>query len=375
MNFGFNEEQELLRREVRKFLDEQCPLEGVRQLAQSPSGYSPELWKQIGELGWLGLVLPEKYGGGGLGWVDLTVLLEEVGRSLFPGPLVSTLLAGATIADGGNPEQRSRWLPGLADGSRIGTLAFFEASNHFGAEAITLHAEREGNEYVITGEMVSVPDVAEADLFIVAFRTDASDKRVTLAVIDGDSPGLTATTRVGIDATKRFGTLRLDEVRVASGAVLGESNNGWNLATTSLDRGAAAATAEIIGAAEALTAITVQYAKDRVQFGHPIGHYQGVKHPLAEAYVDCECMKSLAYYAAWALEESPGEVAAAVSKAKGFASEAFTRIGVTGIQLHGAVGYTEAYDCQLYLERSKWARPAYGDEDYHYQRVATLGGV
>jgi len=319
--------------------------------------------------------VPEEYGGSSLGWVDLTVLLEEVGRSLFPGPLISTLLAGAAIADGGNTEQRSRWLPGLADGSRIGTLAFFEASNHFGAEAITLHAEREGNEYVITGEMVSVPDVAEADLFIVAFRTDASDKRVTLAVIDGDSPGLTATTRVGIDATKRFGTLRLDEVRVASGAVLGESNNGWNLATTSLDRGAAAATAEIIGAAEALTAITVQYAKDRVQFGHPIGHYQGVKHPLAEAYVDCECMKSLAYYAAWALEESPGEVAAAVSKAKGFASEAFTRIGVTGIQLHGAVGYTEAYDCQLYLERSKWARPAYGDEDYHYQRVATLGGV
>jgi alkylation response protein AidB-like acyl-CoA dehydrogenase len=375
MNFGFDEQQELLRHEVRKFLDEQCPLETVRQLAKTPSGYSPELWKQLGELGWLGLILPEQYGGGGMGWVDLTVLLEEVGRSLFPGPLVSTLLAGATIADGGSASQHDRWLPGLADGSRIGTLALLDNSSRFGPEGIGLRAERDGDTFVITGELVSVPDVAEASLFIVAFRTDASADDVTLAVIEADSLGLTATTRAGIDATKRFGTLRLEGVRVASDAVLGEPGAGWNLAATSLDRGAAATTAEIIGAAEALTSITVQYAKDRVQFGHPIGHYQGVKHPLAEAYVDCECMKSLAYYAAWALEESPDEVPAAVSKAKGFASEAFTRIGVTGIQLHGAVGYTEEYDCQLYLKRSKWARPAYGDEDYHYERVATLGGV
>ncbi len=375
MNFGFNEEQERLRHEVRKFLDEQCPLEMVRKLAKTPSGYSPELWKQLAELGWLGLILPEEYGGGGMGWVDLTVLLEEVGRSLFPGPLVSTLLAGAAIADGGNASQRSRWLPGLADGSRIGTLAFFDASSYFGPEGIALQAERDGDAYVITGEMLSVPDVAEANLFLLAFRSDASGGNVTLAVIEGDSPGLTSTTRAGIDTTKRFGTLRLEGVRVARDAVLGEPNAGWNLAATSLDRGAAAITAEIIGAAEALTSITVQYAKDRVQFGNPIGHYQGVKHPLAEAYVDCECMKSLAYYAAWALDESPQDVAAAVSKAKGFASEAFTRIGVTGIQLHGAVGYTEEYDCQLYLKRSKWARPAYGDEGYHYERVATLGGV
>jgi alkylation response protein AidB-like acyl-CoA dehydrogenase len=375
MNFGFDEEQELLRHEVRKFLDERCPLEMVRQLAQTPSGYSPELWKQLGELGWLGLILPEEYGGGGLGWVDLTVLLEEVGRSLFPGPLVSTLLAGAAIADGGSATQRSRWLPGLADGSRIGTLAFFDATSHFGPEGIALRADSDGDEYVITGEMVSVPDVAEASLFIVAFRTTAAGDGVTLAVIEADSPGVAATTNPGIDATKRFGTLRLEGVRVASDSVLGEPDAGWNLAATSLDRGAAACTAEIIGAAEALTAITVQYAKDRVQFGNPIGHYQGVKHPLAEAYLDCECMKSLAYYAAWTLEESPEEAAAAVSKAKGFASEAFTRIGVTGIQLHGAVGYTEEYDCQLYLKRSKWARPAYGDEGYHYERVATLGGV
>ncbi len=373
MNFGFDEDQELLRLSVRKFLDEQCPLEKVRELAQTPSGYSAELWERLAELGWLGLILPEQYGGSGQGWVDLTVLLEEVGRSLFPGPLVSTLLAGAAINEGGSDEQRSRWLPGLANGSRIGTLAFFDADSPFGPDGIAAFGQRVGDGYVISGEWASVSDVSEANLFIVAFR--AANEGVTLAVVEADTPDLTATTLAGIDATKRFGTLRLEGVRVAAGSILGAAGDGSELATALLDRGAAACTAEIIGAAEALTQITVQYAKDRVQFGHPIGHYQGVKHPLAEAYVDCECMKSLAYYAAWSIDESPGEVAGSVSKAKGFASEAFTRIGVTGIQLHGAVGYTEEYDCQLYLKRSKWARPAFGDEDYHYERVATLGGV
>ena len=138
---------------------------------------------------------------------------------------------------------------------------------------------------------------------------------------------------------------------------------------------AAPLTAEIIGASEGAHALTVQYAKDRVQFGSPIGRFQGVKHPLAEGYVDIEATKSLLYHAAWALDASPEDVAFSASKAKGLASEAFTRIGVTGIQLHGAVGYTEEYDIQLYLKRSKWARPMYGGEDYHYDRVATLGGI
>jgi len=306
-----------------------------------------------------------------LGWVDLTVLLEETGRSLFPGPLISTILAGAAIADGGDSAQRSRWLPGLAAGSRIGTLALCDEAGRFGTDAIGLRATVEAGRLRLSGRKRSVADVAHADLFVVGYR-NALD-RVELAVLERDATGLRAIEQPSIDATRRFGTLELDGVEVSTDAILSASDA--DLAARALDRGALACAAEMIGAAEALTSISVQYAKDRIQFGEPIGHYQGVKHPLAEAYVDCECMKSLAYYAAWALDDSPDEVPASVSKAKGFASEAFTRIGVTGIQIHGAIGYTQESDCQLYLKRSKWARPAYGDETYHYERVAALGGI
>jgi len=236
---------------------------------------------------------------------------------------------------------------------------------------VTLQAEREGEGFLLSGAKPFVADAGNADVCLVGFR---SGDDILVAIVERNAAGLAIEDLPSIDATKRIGTLRLDRVAIAPTAVL-DALPGATLARTAFDRGAAAVTAEIIGSCEALLALTVQYAKDRVQFGSPIGRYQGVKHPLAEAYVDIECMKSLGYYAAWALDESPDEVAFSVSKAKGYASEAVTRIGITGIQLHGAVGYTEEYDCQLYLKRSKWARPAFGDEDYHYERVATLGGV
>jgi alkylation response protein AidB-like acyl-CoA dehydrogenase len=188
-----------------------------------------------------------------------------------------------------------------------------------------------------------------------------------------------------MDQTKRMGTLALENARIAKSALLGaplprdigpRANVGaWPAIARLFDRGAIAVTGEIIGAAEGAHALTVQYAKDRVQFGAPIGKYQGVKHPLAEMYVDIESTKSLLYYAAWALDESPGEVPRSASLAKAYASDAFTRIGIDGVQLHGAVGYTAEYDIQLYLKRSKWARPAFGDADFHYERVAALGGL
>ena len=375
MNFGFSEEQDLLRHEVRKFLDEQCPLTEVRRIAETPEGYSPELWKQLGELGWLGLTIPEKYGGAGLGWIDLVVLLEETGRSLFPSPLISTTLAAAALLEAGSEAQRDRWLPGIADGSRVGTLAVLEASDLLAPAGIQLAAERDGDDFRLRGEKRFVADAGEADLFVVPFRTGAGEADVTLAIVEGDASGLRAEAVVSLDRTKRLGTLVFDGVRVRADAVLGEADAGWPATARVLERAAVAVSAEIIGAAEAALQITVQYAKDRIQFGSPIGRYQGVKHPLAEAYVDVESMKSLLYYAAWALEASPDEVPFSTAKAKAFASEAFSRIGVTGIQLHGAIGFTQECDIQLYLKRSKWARPMYGDEDYHYDRVATLGGV
>jgi alkylation response protein AidB-like acyl-CoA dehydrogenase len=375
MNFGFTEEQELLRSEVRKLLDRRCPLPEVRKLMETDAGYSAELWGELAELGWLGLTIPESYGGAGLGWVDFVVLLEETGRSLFPSPLVSTTLAAAAILDVGTDEQKARWLPSLADGSRIGTLALLEASEVIGPNGIALLGKPDGDAWVLTGEKRFVHDAGAANLFVVAFRTGPGADDLALGVVDGAAPGVSARSFATMDRTKRMGTLALDGARVEKSALLGAPGSAADAIERLFDRGAVAVTGEIIGAAEGAHALTVQYAKDRVQFGAPIGKYQGVKHPLAEMYVDIESTKSLLYYAAWALDESPAEVPRSASLAKAYASDAFARIGIDGVQLHGAVGYTAEYDIQLYLKRSKWARPAFGDADFHYERVAALGGL
>jgi alkylation response protein AidB-like acyl-CoA dehydrogenase len=381
MNFGFTEEQDLLRAEVRKFLDARCPLDEVRKLMESDAGYAPGLWKELAELGWLGLTIPETHGGAGLGWVDFVVLLEETGRTLFPSPLVSTTLAAAAILDSGTDEQKARWLPSLADGSRIGTLALLESRDVLAPSGITLLGKPDGDAFVLTGTKSFVADAGAANLFVVAFRTGPGAEDLALGVVDGGAPGVSATSYPTMDQTKRTGTLELENARVPKSALLlgadGRRAPGraWPAIERLFDRGAIATTGEMIGAAEGALALTVQYAKDRIQFGNPIGKYQGVKHPLAEMYVDIESTKSLLYYAAWALDESPGEVARSASLAKAYASDAFARIGIDGVQLHGAVGYTAEYDIQLYLKRSKWARPTFGDADFHYERVATLGGL
>lgn len=371
MDFGFSEEQDLLRNEVRKFLDEQCPLDVVRQIIETPAGYSPEQWKQLGELGFLGLILPEEYGGAGLGWVDLVVLLEETGRTLFPSPLISTTLAGAVILDEGSDAQKRRWLPGIASGSIIGTTAVLEESDDHSLEGVQLRGRLEGDGYVLSGEKHFVVDAGQADLFVVAFRTGDAPDDVALGLVEANVAEVSVEEGTTLDRTRRVGTVRFDG---AAAMLLGDTERAGPAVLRHLDRGALAVAAEIIGVIEGALDLTVQYAKDRIQFGSPIGRYQGVKHPLAEIYVDLESLKSLAYYAAWALDDSPGDVPAAVSEAKAFASVAVTQAGISAIQLHGAVGYTDEYDVQLYLKRSKWARPLYGDETHHQDRIATLGG-
>ena len=376
MDFGLSEEQELLRAEARKFLDESCPLEQVRKLGETPAGYSPDLWKQIAELGWTGIAIPEEFGGAGLGSLELVILLEETGRSLFPSPLASTALAAAAIGEGSDA-QRRRWLPALADGTRIGTLAFQDEDDPDPA-SISLEARADGDGWVLSGTKPFVHDAGSANLFIVAFRAPAGLGGLGglgLAIVESEDAGVSARSLPTLDTTKRLGQLSLADVRVDAERVLAAPGSGDALIARLLDHGAIAMTAEMIGAAEEAHRLTTQYALERVQFDQPIGRFQGVKHPLAEMYVDIESYKSLLYYAAWALEQAPEEVPRCASMAKAYASEAFARIGIDGVQLHGAVGYTDEYDIQLYLKRSKWARPAFGDSDYHYERVAQLGGL
>ena len=375
MDFGFSDEQELLRGEARKLLDEACPLSEVRALQETPAGHSPELWKQLGELGWLGLIIPEAHGGAALGWLDLIVLLEETGRSLFPGPLVSNTLAAATLCDTANDEQQAQWLPGLADGSRTGTVALLDEREAFWPEAIRLRGQRDGDGWRLSGEKRFVTDPTAADLFVVAFRTGDAAEALALGVIEEGAPGLSARSFPTLDATRKLGNLELSDVRIADDAVLGTPGEAWPAIERLLDRGATAVAAEMLGTAQAALDLTVQYAKDRVQFGSPIGRFQGVKHPLAEMHVQLESARSLLYYAAWALDESPDDVPRAASRAKALMTEAFSRIGTETIQLHGTIAYTEEYPAQLYYKRSKLVRPLFGDSAHHYDRLLRLRGL
>ncbi len=380
MNFGFTEEQEMLRSEVRRVLDADCPMDEVRRIAELPAGYDPGLWMRIAELGGLGIPVAERHGGAGLGWVDLTVVLEETGRSLFPSPLVATSLAMAAIESAGSPEQRDAWLPELVSGERIGTLALLEADDRIGAEGIACAGRPDGDDFVLSGEKRFVADAGAADRIVVAFRAGSPEgpsgsAGLSLALVENDAAGVTAENQPGIDATKRIGRIVLDEVRVTPAQMLGAPGRADATVARLLDLGAAAVTAEAIGAAEGAHALTCRYVKERVQFGSPIGRFQGVKHPLAEMYVDIESAKSLLYYAVWALDRGGDDASAAVSRAKAYVSDAFARIGIDTIQLHGGIGYTWEYDAHLYLKRSKWVRPMYGDADFHYERVARLGGL
>jgi alkylation response protein AidB-like acyl-CoA dehydrogenase len=374
MNFGFSEEQDLLRAEVRKFLDQNAPLTRVREIVASESGFDSGLWARMAELGWVGLCIPEKHGGVGLGLETLLVVLEETGRSLFPSPLISTVLAAKAIERFGTSDQRARWLPGLADGSQVGTFAFLERSDSLAPEGIETFAKPDGDEWVLSGEKLFVTDVDSANLFVVVVRTGTELESISLVVVDGSDDGVSVECFDGMDLTKRVGRLSLKDVRVGSDCVLGESGGGWPAAEWLLDLGAALVTAEAVGAAEAALEMTTKFAKERIQFDEPIGKFQGVKHPLAEIYVDVESFRSLVYYAIWALDQDAPDARIAVSRAKAYCADAFPMAGIMGVQLHGGVGYTWEYDIQLYLKRSKWVRPTFGDADYHYERIASLGG-
>jgi alkylation response protein AidB-like acyl-CoA dehydrogenase len=383
MNFGFTEDQDFLRNEVHNFLARRCSMSEVRRIGEDQAGFCPALWSEIAALGWPGLTIAETHGGAGLAWLDLVVLLEEAGRRLLPLPLLSTSVAARAIAEAGSEVQQSEWLPRLASGEQIGTLALYERSDCIDPEHMKLRASREADgSWRLNGSKLFVPDAAHATLFVVAVRTPLgeSDEALRFAVVPADTPGLEVETFPSMDLTKPMGAVHLNEARIGSEMLLAgpaDSENAFHghLYRRIVARATSALCAEMSGAAEANLQLAVDYAKQRVQFGSPIGRFQGVKHPLAEMLQALESFKSLLYYAAWALDERPEEAARYVAMAKALGSECVTRIGIDAIQIHGAVGYTWEYDPQLYLKRSKWSRAMYGDANHHYDQIANLGGL
>src|SRR5215813_8902331 len=303
MDFGFNQEQELLRATARKFLETECPSEFVRARMAEPAGVTDAFWGKLAEQGWLGLIYPEQYGGAGLGFVDLTVLMEEMGRAVMPGPFFSTvLLGGLAILEAGTEAQKKAWLPKLTSGEARATLAWMEPSADLGARGITLSATAKGGGHVLNGTKLFVQDAHTADLIVVAARTangQTPEAGVTLFLVPKGAPGLTTTLLPTMDQTRKLCEVTMKDVVANANAVMGQAGAGWAPLARVLDRATVALCAEMCGGAQKVLDMTVEYAKIRQAFGRPIGSYQGVKHRAADMLVDVENSKSITYYAAW----------------------------------------------------------------------------
>ncbi len=375
MNFGFNEEQELLRSTARKFFENECSSGVVRALMDTPEGMTPELWQKLAEQGWLGLVLPDAFDGMGLGLVDLVVLMEEMGRAVLPGPYFSTvLLGGLALLEAGNDEQKKEWLPAIARGDKRVTLAWMEPSATSGPEGVTVPATAKGTGYRLSGTKLFVPDAHTADAVVVAARTGSgkSGEGVTLFLVPTGAAGVEVKLLPTMDQTRKLCEVTLKDVAVERGALLGAAGAGWAPLQRALDRATVALCAEMCGGAQKVLDMTVEYAKIRQAFGRPIGSYQGVKHKAADMLVDVENSKSITYYAAWALDEGATEGPLAVSMAKAYVSDAYRRVSSAGIQLHGGIGFTWEHDLHLYFKRAKGSEFTFGDATYHRERVAQL---
>ncbi len=371
MEFGFTAEQEQLRMQVRRFLDAECPLGRVRQLAEARDGYAPDLWQKMAELGWLALGVPEANGGLGLGWEELTVVLEEMGRTLFPSPFLAHTVAARTIGQLGSERQKARWLPRLATGEWVGSLAILEASDRFDESGVELSAAGGSGGVRLRGEKMFVADGAAADLLLVAAREQGG---VSLFAVEAEVPGLLVEPLALVDPTQRAARIRFDDVRVEPENRLGEPGAAWPAVRPALDAATVGLCAEMVGAADAAVRLATEYAKVRRQFGQPIGRFQGIKHVLAELYVATESARSLTYYAAWALDHA-ADASPWISMAKATASEALDRAGEEGVQIHGAIGYTWECDAQLYYKRGRYCRNLLGSPAWHYERVLASQGL
>ncbi len=372
MHFGFTEEQKQLRQSVRRFLEQRCPIKEVRRLKDTLAGYSEELWQEMARAGWLGVTVPEQYGGLELSWLDLVVIIEEMGRGLMPSPFISNTLATLAILELGSEAHKQNLLPALTSGKIKATLALFDDNSSIAATRTQLAAEKAGDGFVLNGTKRMVLDPESAQWLIVSFRFGAQPEQVGIALIENTASGVSAKAYPLIDATKRMGNAAFVNVAIAAENVLCTGAAALAAIERMIDQGAMAMTAEISGAVDEAIQLTVRYAKERTQFGHPIGHFQAVKHPLAEMYVDLESFRSLLYYGAYALDQSKPELSRVASLAKAYATEALIRTGTDVIQLHGATGFMAEVDIHLYYLRSKWARPIYGDAAAHYERAFAL---
>ncbi len=367
----------MLRKAARDFLTERCPKTLVKEMEASELGYPPELWQDMTGLGWMGLVFPEKYGGEGMSFLDLAVLLEEMGRACLPGPFFSTVvLGGLTILDAGNEAQREEYLPKIASGETVFTLALTETSARYDAASIAVRAIADNNDYRIDGTKLFVPDAHIADYMLVVARTDgqtSTEDGTTIFIVNSKSAGISNTLLKTI-AGDKLCKVDFDRVKVAKQNILGKPHRGWESVEKIVQRAAVAKCCEMVGAVQQVLEMTLDYAKTRVQFGRPIGSFQAIQQHCANMAIDVDSSRFITYKAAWMLSQGT-PCTKEVAMAKAWTAAAYKRTSLLGHQIHGAMGFTMDHDLQFFTRRAKSAEVNFGDTDFHREIVAREIGL
>ena len=372
MDFSFTEEQEMLRILARDFLARECPKAKVREMNWDERGYDPQMWHRMAELGWMGLIFPEEYGGMGASFMNLVILMEEMGRNILPGPFFSTIaLCALPLLEYGSSEQKTKFLPRIAKGEAIWTFALAESSGRYKASEVKLRGVLEGKNYILQGYKLFVTDTHVADYILVVGRTSegkSPEDGITLFIVDAKEPNVKMEAIPTIGGDRQF-KVSFDRVAVPKGNILGKIGNGWDIVDFILQRSAVMKCAEISGACQAVLDMASSYAKERIQFDRPIGSFQAIQHKLTDMLLDVEAVQYLLYQAAWGISVgSPSTWQISVAKAK--ANKAYQQICIEAVAVHGAIGYTMDHDIGLYYRRVKAAEFAAGDTDLHKEVLA-----
>lgn len=374
MDFDFTTQQGVLRKAARQFLASNCPAGLVRSIEETGAGYGAELWEKMTALGWPSLAVPGEFGGGGGTFLDVCILVEEMGRALAPVPFTPVVLSQYAIMEAGTDEQKKKFLPDLASGKLKMTPALNDSDFSFDPSAFETEASRKGDQYVLKGTKHLVPSGIVADTYLIAARSGSNTKDcVSLFLVDRSARGVMASgaRAIGGDAPA---SVTLDGVVVTQDRILGPLGKAQPLLERLIQRGAVLKCAEMIGGAQWVMEKTVDYVKERVQFDRPVGSFQAVQHRCANMAMSCDGARFVTYQAAWLQSEGfPCEREVAIAKA--WVSEAYTRVCLDAHQAHGAIGFTKEYDLQLYTRRAKAAELAFGDARYHYEALADLMGL
>ena len=377
MDFELSSEHLSLKESVASFVKKENSFSRLRDLAKDPLGYSGDMWKKMAELGWMGLIYPEEFGGLELDLGFVMVLLEEFGRGLLPEPWISTvLLGGNLVLTGGTETQKKEILPAIVSGDLMVSPAYIEEEGRYDLNHCETSAQKNGDGISISGKKIFVMDGVSADKFIVPARTSGAvsdETGITLFIVSRDLGGVTITPLKTMDGRNAC-ILQLNEVMVSESDMIGEIHKGFPLFSEVIDRATAGLCAEMMGGMQAALDMTVDYISERTQFGKPIGSFQALHHKAADMFIQKELAVSSVYYAIACLDENTDEKAAAVSIAKAKCSSAYMEITKTAIQLFGAIGFTNEADIGFFLKRAKTAEILLGDTDYHLDRYARLTG-